>query len=285
MPHVRKFELDSSVVAGRIYRNYEHQTTSMGLVIEKVIRRELSSFLSTFLAFVQCEEHVFLRLDAFATTSELYIIEVNVELQDGWGVALNLLRASNNKLETDGVRLPTEIILYRDDYRPEFELAQNELAWLGHNMEIVSWRSRPGVLAKGAFDSKIHLARFSQTWLDRNVRIPKTYIAETTPWNSIPEDVVFKFCEKYGEQARKALYSVARRREIGHGKFMRKCYENGTAIAQELVTPFKLEDGSSTQAIILCSRNTPVVGYTQVAPPSVFVINDKSASKGPLIFE
>ena len=285
MPQLKEFGLDESVVAKRIYRDYSHQTTRAGLVVEKEIRDELHSFLSSFLDFVGSDHSVFLRVDAFAAASVLNIVEINVELQDGWGVALNLLRASGNTPYFNGsTRLPTEIILYREDYLPEFELAQQELALLGHQLEIVGWRTRPGVGAKGAFDSKMYLAKFSQTWCGKRVCVPKTYIADTTPWGDLPQDVVFKFCDKYGKPARKARYSVARRHEIGHGKFMRKCYLAGEAIAQEYIEPLRLENGASTQAIVLCSGCNPLVGYTQVAPPGVFIINDRTAKKGALVF-
>ncbi len=111
------------------------------------------------------------------------------------------------------------------------------------------------------------------------------YSVENSRWEDVPTDVVFKFREKYGERSREARYSVARRAQVGKGKFMRKCYNEGSAIAQDYLDPLRFEDGSATQAIIMCSRAVPVVGYLQVAPQGIFVINDKTASKGVLVLE
>jgi hypothetical protein len=209
-----------------------------------------------------------------------------VELQDGWGVALNLLRASGNTPRPiKGTMLPMEIIAYSEDYIPEFELAQREFAILGHEMQIVGWRERQGVASKSKFDDKLYLAKFSRVWCGNLVRVPAIHDILSTCWDDLPDDVVFKFREKYGEASRKARYSVARRAQIGKGKYMRQCYNEGTAVAQEYTEPLRLEDGSATQAIILCSGATPVTGYLQVAPQGVFIINDKTASKGALVLK
>lgn len=283
---VRTFPLDDSIVAKRIYRDYPHQTTTVGCVIAEPARRELASFLEEFLRFINCGENLYLRLDVFLNGGVLNVIEINVELQDGWGVALNLLRASGNKPKPfNGAVLPPEIIAYSEDYIPEFELAQREFATIGHTMQIVGWRERQGVPSKSKYDDKLYLADFSRLWRGSLVHVPPMYSVENTVWEDLPYDAVFKFREKYGEASRKARYSVARRVDIGKGKFMRQCYNAGTAIAQEYIEPLRLDDGSATQAIILCAGATPMTGYLQVAPQSIFVINDKTASKGALVLE
>lgn len=286
MPKVRSFPLDNAIVAKRIYRDYPHQTTTVGCIIEEPMRRELASFLEGFLRFIQCDENIFLRLDVFLNDGVLNIIEINVELQDGWGVALNLLRASGNKPKPfNGAVLPAEIIVYNEDYTPEFQLAQSEFAVLGHIMRIVGWQERRGIPSKSKYDDKLFLAQYSRIWRGTLVHVPCMYSVENTAWEDLPEDVVFKFREKYGDASRKARYSVARREQIGKGKYMRQCYNTATAVAQKYIEPLRLEDGSATQAIILCSGATPLMGYLQVAPQGVFVINDKTASKGALVLE
>ncbi len=284
MSTVRTFLLDKTLLATRIYRDFPHQTTSVGLVVDQTMRYELSRFLEAFLVSVGCTEHLFLRVDAFVQENILHVIEINVELQDGWGVALNLLRASGHAPKfADDVRLPKEIIAYSEDYLPEFELAEYEFALLGREMRIAEWRDRPGILSKSVFDDKLYLAEFSRAWRGDRVRTPLAYTIDNTPWDALPENVVFKFREKYGERSRMARYSVARRNAIGKGRYMRMCYEEKTAVAQAYTEPLHLEDGSPTQAILMCSGRHVVTGYLQVAPPGTFVINDKLTRKGPLI--
>ncbi len=280
------FPLDDEIVATCIYRDYPHQTTNVGCVVGEATQRELRLFLKGFLRYLRCEDHLFLRIDAFLAGEVLNVIEINVELQDGWGVALNLLRASGNKPKHwNGATLPVEIIARSEDYIPEFTLAAHEFATLGHTMQVVRSHEQHQVLAKSVYDDKLFLAEYSQSWCGTLVHVPKMYSIQNTTWEHIPKDVVFKFREKYGETSRAARYSVATREQIGRGKFMRQCYDAGSAIAQDRIEPLRLEDGSSTQAIILCSGATPVVGYLQVAPKDVFIINDKTAKKGVLVLE
>ncbi len=286
MPAIREFALDKAVLAQRIYRDCLHETTSVGAILTESILHELREFLEAYLGFLGSEEHQFLRLDVFLGQQTLNVIEVNAELQDGWGVALNLLRASGNALPAcNGGKFPTEIIAYSEDYVPEFELAKSELAFIGKEMQIAWWHDRPGIPLKSPFDDKMYLARFSREWRGDRIRIPATYWAENMAWEQLPDDIVFKFRHKYGEQARRARYSVACRADIGKGKFMRQCYTAGHVVVQERIEPLRLEDGSATQAIIMCSGHDPITGYLQVAPPDIFIINDRTARKGVLVFE
>lgn len=286
MPIIKTFTVDEAVVAPCIYKGFPHETTPVGLVVERTVREELQAFLQQFIDFVGCEKGQFLRMDAFVSDAGLTVIEINVELQDGWGVALNLLRASGHTpVFGDGVRLPSEIIVYSEDYLPEFRLAQGEFKLLGHSIELPCWRERPSIPQKSEFDSKVYLAKFSDLWQGHHVRIPAMYWADKTPWEELPEDVVFKFCHKYGEQAVKARFSVATREQVGRGKFMRQCYADGHAIAQQRVATTSLEDGSRVQAIILASGQVPVTGYLQVESTGRFIINDRTARKGPLVLE
>lgn len=283
MPQIKTFELDEAVLAKEIYAGHPHQTTPIGVVIEERVRKDLRTFLKTFLERTKCSDE-FLRVDAFIRKDGLDIIEINVECQEGWGIALNLLRASNSVLDVERVSLiPREIIAYGDEYLPEFKLVQVELERFGFDMNIVSYSERPGVPIRSEFDKKMYLALLDGMSVG-SIKIPSIYYDSSTPWDEVPQDVVFKFCEKYGEWSRKARYSVATRAKIGKGKFMRKCYASREAIAQKRIDPLTLSDGSVTQAIIMCAGAEPVTGYLQVAPPGTFIINDRTARKGPLVF-
>jgi hypothetical protein len=290
MTQVTEFQLNENVLAKSIYKSYPHKTTQTGLLLKDEVRQELKAFLKHFL---QCsgyqEEGLYFRIDAFIGEERLYIIEVNVELQDGWGVALNLIRASGNVLSPNGAVLPKAFTDYGNGYKAEFELACSELALLGVAAAVTSkqYYLAPGQEVrppKHEMDSKMYLARFASRWDSESVIIPRMYCAETTPWDEIPEDVIFKFCHKYGAEALKARYSVIERSNVGKAKFVRKCYNKGTLVAQERVSPLMLDDGSVTQAVIMCAGTEPVTGYLQVSPAGTIVINDKTAKAGPLLF-
>lgn len=295
MTRITQFHLDESILAKTIYKGYPHKTTATGLLLGEEVREELRAFLRQFL---QCsgypEDDLYFRIDAFIGEEGLYIIEINVELQDGWGVALNLLRASGNELFIPyGAisRLPTVFQNYGNGYRTEFELACEELALLGFEKRPIV-QDMPSYLAPGTpvyppkheLDSKIYLARFAPQWDGESVIVPRMFCVETTPWDAVPEDVIFKFCRKYGPEARKARYSVLDRSKAGKAKFIRRCYNAGTLVAQKRVSPLTLDDGSVTQAVILCVGPQPATGYLQVSPAGTMVINDKTAKAGPLLF-
>ena len=283
--NIRRFDMDHFIVAPVTYRDYPHQTTSIGVEIGEKVREELSQLLAGFLKFHGREEKgTFIRVDAFLSDVGLKLIELNVELADGWGVSLNLARACGKlvKLPT-GTELPQRYVAYKDDYLPEYGLAISEFGMLGHDsmsIEEAFWVSE----RKDLLDSKLCLEQFARTWKGEIVQVPRLYSVETTPWDSLPEDVVFKFTEKYGPEALRARYGVALRKKIGKGKHVRRSYNDSRAVAQERIVPYALLDGSVTQAIIMCSGSTPITGYLQVAPSGEFIINDRTGIKGPLIF-
>lgn len=282
---VCNFDIDQSIVAPITYRDYPHLTTSIGVEIGQKIREELSLLLAGFLKFHKREgKGTFIRVDAFLSEDGLNIIEFNVELADGWGVALNLARACGKPVELPvGVELPRQYTAYKSDYLPEYRLAISEFGRLGQNsMSIKEDFWTPEV--KDPLDSKLCLEQFARTWSGNTVRIPKLYSVETTLWESLPENVVFKFTEKYGPEALRARYSVAPRDKIGKGKHVRQSYNASKAVAQERITPHTLPDGSVTQAIIMCAGSTPITGYLQVASQGEFIINDRTGRKGPLLF-
>jgi hypothetical protein len=286
MPRVSEFVLDTSIIAKRIYRDAPHTITSTGLLIEPEVREEIREFLSRFLEFSGCNEHVFLRLDAFFDDTALTIIEVNVELHDGWGVALNLLRAAGRAPNfCPGAKLPQEIVAHNNEYLPEFELAREEFAQFGNELSVVSWRKRPKILAKHWLDDKLFLAQFSRVWRGRRVITPHSYWNENTSWDDRPPNGVFKCRDKHGAAATTIRHSVLDLSGVKKGKALRVFWESADAIIQERERPAQLEDWSPMQAILLCSRSEPLCGYLQVAPPSSFIINDKGTLKGPLVFD
>ena len=306
---VERFSLDESVLPRSVYRDpfkgYEiaHKTTSWGLVLEDEVQDETGAFLEEFLAFHgYASRGLCFRLDAFLRRDKLLILEVNVETQDGWGVALNLVRAAGVKVEIPpDADMPGEFIDYGDGHRAEFELACQELALLGCKAAIKEGELNPdpwfwGIpwsIPKHELDDKMYLARFASTWQGESVLVPKMYHRDEVPWEEIPEDVIFKFGKKYGPESRRASCSVIRRKssQFGKGERIRACYERGRAIAQEWIEPLRLEDGSATQAVILCAGVHPITGYLQVMPAQrefylkeTLLINDKSALAGPLVF-
>ncbi len=296
MPRIKKFELDQSVLAKQIYTGHPHMTTSVGLVIDQRTKSELNRVLQGFLHFAGCDRHVFLRIDVVVDASEaLHVIEINVETQEGWGIALNLLRSSGNSLDECSA-LPAEIINYGDlpeknPYLPEFELARDEFSRVGRTLAVPSWRERPGIPLKSELDDKIHLARFSRVWKQRGesgrVVLPGGYCRDDCGWQDVPDCAILKFRMKHGPAARRAGFSVIERMDprLGKGKYVRRSFESGEMVAQDQVAPLMLNMAHRVQAIILCSGSNPVTGYTQIASSDSFVVNDKNSCKGPLVFE
>ncbi len=293
MISVKELCLNLDVLAITVYKDFSHKTTSTGVLISEKIREELIFFLKQFQKKTEYQfEDLFFRIDAFIGKGFINIIEINVELQDGWGVSLNLLRAADIKLPLyPNLRMPKIFIDYHNGYRPEFELACRELQLLGLSAKIISATEyeddpKPIYPLKHDLDSKIHLARFSveEQWSNQYIKIPRMYYSKITPWDELPEDIVFKFCNKYGPEAIRARYSVIKRKDAGKAKFVKECYEKGSLIAQDRIEPLTLEDGSVTQVVIMCAGSQPVTGYLQVSPPQTIIINDKTAKAGPLLF-
>jgi hypothetical protein len=287
MPEFIQLDLDRTKLAASVYRGTSHRTSPWGLIVEQEVKRELEEFLKAFMSFVQCPLDSFLRLDAFPTPRGLTIIEINVELQDGWGVALNLLRAAALPLEIPaGIAMPERFVDYGDGHREELELACSELSLLAHSCSVVEQLLPEGMHPeKSEWDSKMYLARFRHFWAGQHVQVPMMYSVDFASWESIPPNVVLKFTHKYGPESASAGFSVLSREKAGKGRFLRRCYADGKLVAQEKATPALLEDGSVAQVVILCSGSYPITGYTQVAAPRTFVINDRTGAVGPLVFE
>ena len=285
MPTIRSFTLDASKLAPVIYKSLPHETTSTGLVVEPEVQEELEEFLAEFLHFVGSHEKVYLRVDAFPNGANLDIIEINVECREGWGIALNLLASAGEALDSDAALfLPSELMGVNDDYLPEFELAKREAERYGHALTITPHACVPGE----TFNDKLYLAEFSRVWRGKRVRVPPMYARSWVNWGELPDHVVFKFRDKNGPESRAARFSVTDRASIGKGTFVRSQYERGNIIGQHRIGRFLLEDQSVAQAIFMCAANggilaKTVTGYLQVAPPETFIINDRTAKKGPLV--
>lgn len=300
---LKTFTLDSGVVAPCIYRGQPHKTTQQGVMLSWDYREELQRLLTEFLSFAQAPASgVYLRLDCFLQADgTLAVIEINSSFVDGWGTAFNLVRASGHRLPfPDELKFPQVWSLREQVYLPELELAVSELPLHGGPQarflepdealatgEEVYWYGRfdnfgsfPLVRPADGIrlDNKMLLARFSNHWRGRLVTIPHFYGVAETPWEQIPADVVFKL----GNKTQDPRNSVKFRDEIGHGKFFRRAYNAGEAIAQARIEPITVE-GAVTQVIIMAVGSTPITGYLQIAYPPRRIINDNSFH-GPLVF-
>ncbi len=307
MIQLNRFPLKSELVAPNIYGRYLHRTTDLGVLVPEEHRSELRRFLHEFLRFSGYpEKGVYLRVDAFMNQGQLQIIEINAHFVDGWGIALNLARAAGRPVELNGASFPEIWTTSNEIYRPELELACQELTLQGYRCRTmpydevlqrtdteVYWygrfnRYRDYPLVRPTFgqdlDNKYNLARFSWQWESALVEIPLYYSQEVTDWDELPRNVVFKFCDKAGPEVARARSSVLYRDQIGKGKFVRQCYRAETAVAQEVIRPTRLDDGSLTQLIVMAAGSEPLTGYLQVVPAGTRIINDNS-THGPLIFD
>ncbi len=277
--------LDSTVVAQSIYGDMPHLVEPLGLTLSSDIAEELNTFMSDFVSFVQISNvpEKFFRLDLYLEGENVYVIEINVEVADGWGVSLNLLRAADRLLnrEVSGL-FPKQIPTFPNDLRVvEFELACSEFEEYGHVAKVVFNKSR----IFDELDNKIYLTRFSQVWQGDLVKVPKTYSIEVCSWEDVPADVYLKFTDKFCTEAIKSRYSAKPRSELGKARQIKKLYHAGLAIAQERIDSYRLPDNRQVQAVVMCSGANPVTGYIQIAAPERQVINDKDTNKGVLIFD
>lgn len=279
MPYLQKTLLDRAIVAPSIYGDFPHLVTDLSLVIEGEVKTELGRFIREYAAFLGAEDKYF-RIDLYFDGDRVYVIEVNVEVADGWGVALNLLRAAGRTL-FERKTFPTAFTTFPDDPRmTEFKLAVNEFAILGavSSIEVLPVRTFDPL------DNKLHLARFSDLWVGERVKIPQLYWNGNAVWEDVPQDVYLKFADKFCAEAIRSRYSAKPRSELGKAKQMKQLFAEGNAIAQERVNPFLTACGKQVQAVAMCSGSQVVTGYIQVAPAERSVINDKGTEKGALIF-
>lgn len=188
-------------------------------------------------------------------------------------------------------------------YLPELELACKELSTLGIPTQILSKdaavRSDEPVYWYGrmegttiwpkqgrCLDNKMNLVTFSRLWKGEFIKVPESYEYQTTAWDMLPIPVVLKASDKAGATAQRLAMNrgVVFRRQPSPMPFLRKSYNKGEVIAQELIPAFQLESNRPTQLIILAAGSIPVSGYLQIALPNEQIINDNSIH-GPLMFE
>ncbi len=299
---LQAFDMDRSVVAPCIYEGARHRVSERGVSLASPLVEELRRMLRAYNKFLKVREPYY-RIDAYFDQDSLSILEINAAFVDGWGTALNLARASNIPIDPNKLRFPFSFATVEEAYLPELELFVRELeghrgersdicnfrdwAWADDEIYVygrVPYDETLGVLPRDGLrlDDKRNLARFEQERLDalggKRVRIPRHYMASTTPWEAVPSDVVLKFCNKDGPEARQARQSVIIGKPQGKAKFLRGCYEQGSLIAQTFVPPF-VDYGDNTQIVILAIGDEPVTGYVQYSAKQI--INDNSVH-GPL---
>ena len=279
MPYLQEAVLNRPMVAPSIYGDFPHFVTNLSLVIEREIKIELTKFIQEYATFLGAQEKYF-RIDLYFDQDYVYVIEVNVEVADGWGVALNLLRAAGC-VPIQGVTFPAVFPTFPDDPREtEFRLAVKEFALLNQNSSVEVFPER----VFDPLDNKIYLARFSDVWGGQRVKIPRLYWSGNATWEDIPQNVYLKFADKFCAEAKKSRYSAKPRSELGRAKQMRQLFREGRAIAQERVSPSLTVCGKQVQAVVMSSGLQVVTGYIQVAPANRTIINDKGTEKGVLIF-
>ena len=308
MIKLQSFQLKASELASCIYDAQPHQVSPIGLRIDLKIKNELELFLSRFINSCNVsEDGVYLRTDAFfcPETGLIEIIEVNAHFVDGWGIALNLQRAAGIKNLLNGTSFPPFWTTSQSIYQPELELACQELTLLGHPAKPINWQSalanstdqiywygrfdryikHPQVVpANGPLiDDKKQLAIFSDQWQGDRVTVPECFWPEKTSWSGLHEDIIFKFRHKNGPEVKKARFSVQFKANAGRAKFIKKCFQQDLGIAQKVIKPFLMPDGSPTQLIILSVGSKILTAYMQIALPETKIINDNSAH-GPVVF-
>lgn len=300
-----EFPFDRTMFPASLYGNKPYRVGNIGLMMPRRIKQEVERFVQEFL--VVCKfgaEGVYLRLDLFVDPNlgEVHLLEVNSRLVDGWGAAFGLARIGGQGIEEisgDARRagfpslwhLPLSNRVYRNDFDftlqelEQLGVSATELATLDGG-EIGEWIyyygwDRPkgnGLLIAPSsgyeIENKVHLARFSQVWQGERVKIPIGYSVCSVAWEEIPRDrVIFKFCEKHGEDSERARASVLYPNEVGRGRFVQQCYARGTIVAQDLVESFEAGD-KICQLILLTSGKAVIAGYVLWAPRGTRIITD-----------
>lgn len=292
------FVMDQAVVAPVIYGTTIHQTTNRGVELSPSVGAELGRFLSAFNKASSVQRTPYYRIDAYFDETTLWILEINASFVDGWGTALNLARASGICVEPSRLVFPQRFATQAAVYRPELELFADELAIRGlPSRTICSWplvdesqptyvygRARADEVAEIVpcdgfrLDNKLNLGVFSKEWRGNAVRIPQHYISRFQPWDSVPKDVVLKFCDKGSQECERARQSVLFGKPSGKAPFLKRCYSAEVLLGQEMVHP-AIDGGRNCQLIIFAIGDEPITGYVQYGWGQI--LNDNSIH-GPL---
>ncbi len=293
--------LSEDLLPTSIYGDAPYNTVPLCVQIPFVMQAEIQRFLQALLVQSGCdEEGTYFRIDAYLHRGSLWVLEVTTQYIDGWGIALNLLRACGRPITLPPV-FPALWVLDNPLYRPEIELDAKEIALatagvlnpsiitpdaFGLHDDLVYWygwkapddpRIRP---AHGRFlEDKIQLQRLSSIWSGDLVQIPPTYTIDERSWADLPFPIVCKNRRKnVGVYGNVSLC----RTKADIGKQARRAYERCEAVAQVFVEPYRYDDVRPTQLEILCIGTKPVTGYLLQGDPDTFVLNDRVAH-GPLI--
>lgn len=296
--------LNESVLPASIYGDTPYLTTPFATTLSRTVQDEVSCLLAALLMQTGAAEMgTYFRIDAYLDpthgSGRLSILEVTTQYVDGWGIALNLSRAAGRRPQLAPVDFPRLWVLDNSRYRSEIELDVREIT-LATNGELAprvidaeeyvtnelaywyGWKAPEGeqiLPSRGRFlEDKRHLYELAKTWQGEQVYIPSLYMIDETPWDALPFPVVCKNRRKnvgiYGNVA------LCRSR-ADTGKYARRAYERGEAVAQVYSHPFLLQDRYPTQLEILCIGIKPTTGYLLVGDPDTFVLNDR-AKHGPL---
>ena len=293
----RDFDMDESIVAPVIYDTNPHRTTNRGVVLSSEVRKELRRFLSGFNDSVGIERTPYYRIDAYFNEQFLWILEVNASFVDGWGTALNLARASGIAVDPSALLFPNRFATKNMIYRPELKLFISELEALGIGGHgICEWKSgdaspvyvygrvgskdQPHIAPFDGIrlDNKLNLGLFGRVWDGNSIKIPRHYIARFERWESIPKEVVLKFCDKGSTECVRARQSVMFNKPLGKAPFLKRCYGAETLLAQDIVYPTR-QNESNCQLVVLAIGSEPITGYIQYSRSRI--INDDSIH-GPL---
>lgn len=297
MIEFKRFHLEKGEVAKCIYASECHFTTPNGVEVRVEMKRELERFLAEFNQHIGVVETPYYRIDAFFGRGKLQVVEINAAFVDGWGTALNLARASGISVNCGLLSFPDRLYSHELAYVPELELLARELAILGAGNPIVCGeidKTFPTYVygrlevATNIFpydgvrvDNKMNLATFSRDWDGDLVVVPRHYFSPQDEWGKIPAEVFLKFSDKGSKECARGTRSVQRGKPSGKAKFLRKCYESGALIAQDIVetTRNEQEGKKRAQLVILAIGSNVITGYVQYSHDDI--INDNS-THGPL---
>lgn len=315
LTYVAPVSLNERLLPSSIYGDAPYRHVPLAVYVSRTMQEGITQLLRALLQKTGLsEEGTYFRVDAYLdadpSLQTLWVLEVTAQYVDGWGIALNLLRASSEP-PPPSLDFPSTWVLDNPLYRPEVELDVREIAFatagevrprvvtpeeMQEGDDPIYWYgwkapSEPRIRPAHGYllEDKIHLHRLSRGYVGehqvsgtlpsmRSVRIPSMYTYEHCAWNDLPFPIVCKNRRKnVGVYGNVALC----RTKTDTGKHARRAYERGEAVAQAYVEPYRHDTSRPTQLEILCIGTKPVTGYLLQGDPETFVLNDRVAH-GPL---